>query len=68
MLPDAHAASWRAVGKPWKAGSTVASMAPRGAWPQNSSPARLPTWATSISDGSTPASARAAGTASASRP
>src|SRR5438034_10365966 len=63
-LPEAQAASWRAVGMPDKAGLSSGRNAPRCPCLQYSSAAKLPTCATSTSLGSMPAAASPADTAS----
>ncbi len=56
-LPDAHAASCRAVGSSPNAGCALFTKPPSCAWPANSSPARFPTCATSTSSAGTPVAA-----------
>ena len=64
-LPEAHAASWRAVGMPLKSACNKPKKPPSRPWPANISPAKLPTWPHSMSRGSSSTAARPAPTVSA---
>ncbi len=66
-LPEAHAASWRLVGSPLQAGSSMGIIALRCAWPVKCPESKFATWAVCTSPGFTRAFRRQASTTSANK-